>query len=60
LIAIGESSDGMDMTASQKYLTDIGVNLEDVSCLIAFFIVQCTSIGEITRDGFIKGWRDHK
>jgi hypothetical protein len=59
-VAVGESAEEMDMTATQKYFNDIGVSLEDVSCLIAFQIVQCTSIGEISKDGFLKGWAEHK
>jgi hypothetical protein len=46
----------MDMDATQRYLKDIDVKLEDVSCLVAFHAVQCETIGEIRKDGFIKGW----
>jgi len=44
------------MTASVKYFGDIGVSLEDISCLIVLHIVQCKSLEEITKDGFVKGW----
>lgn len=39
------------------YLTDLAVNLEDASSLVPLEIVQAPAIGEMTRDGFVKGWQ---
>jgi DCN1-like protein 1/2 len=39
------------------YLTELGVNLEDASSLIPLEIVQAPAIGEMTREGFVKGWQ---
>ncbi len=48
----------MDMDAVQKYLKDMSVGLEDVTCLVAFHAVRCETIGEIRRDGFTQGWME--
>jgi len=48
----------MDMEATQKYLKDLDVGLEDVSCLVVFHAVRCETIGEIRKDGFINGWTE--
>jgi hypothetical protein len=48
----------MDMEATQKYLKDLDVGLEDVTCLVVFHAVRCETIGEIRKDGFISGWTE--
>jgi DCN1-like protein 1/2 len=48
----------MDTDAVQQYFKDISVNLDDITCFIASQIVQCPSLGEITKDGFVNGWSD--
>ena len=40
-----------------SYLGDLGVNLENVEVLVPLEIVQAVGVGEITREGFINGWR---
>jgi DCN1-like protein 1/2 len=50
----------MDMAATQQYFKDIGVELTDVTSFIASHIVQCPSVGEITKDGFVTGWSELK
>jgi hypothetical protein len=57
-IADGENKETMDVTATQKYFTDVGVSFEDVDVFIASHIVQSPSFGEITKDGFVKGWAE--
>jgi DCN1-like protein 1/2 len=57
---MGEDSEKMDLTSTQQYFKDIGVNLEDVSCFLAFAIVNCMSIGEISKEGFVDGWSNQK
>ncbi|KAI0880793.1 Cullin binding-domain-containing protein [Annulohypoxylon maeteangense] len=55
-------NDGEDQTdilgadSSMQYLNSIGVDLEGASLFLAMELVQAPTIGEITRDGFIKGW----
>jgi DCN1-like protein 1/2 len=52
------SPDTISITGSMAYFTAIGAELDDIACLIASEIVQCPSMGEITRDGFVNGWKD--
>jgi DCN1-like protein 1/2 len=40
-----------------KYLTDLGVNLENAEILVVLEIVQAPALGEITKDGFVDGWK---
>jgi len=40
-----------------KYLTDLGVNLENAEILVVLEIVQALALGEITKDGFVDGWK---
>lgn len=39
------------------YLQAIDVDLEGTSLFLAMELVQAPTIGEITREGFIKGWK---
>jgi DCN1-like protein 1/2 len=48
----------MDVTATQLYFTDVDVSVEGVDMFIASQIVQSPSFGEITKEGFVKGWAE--
>lgn len=49
--------DQIGPTGSQNLLaTDLQLDLEDVSPLIFFELVQSPSFGTITREGFVDGW----
>ena len=41
-----------------NYLQDLGVNLENAEILIPLEIVQAPTVGEITKEGFIEGWKN--
>ena len=45
-----------------KYLQDLGVNIEndDITPLILMEALQAPSFGEITKEGFLTGWRNLK
>ncbi|KAI8960159.1 DUF298-domain-containing protein [Daldinia sp. FL1419] len=45
--------------SSMAYLTSIGVDLEGASLFLAMELVQAPTIGEITRTGFVNGWKAH-
>ncbi|KAI1393185.1 DUF298-domain-containing protein [Hypoxylon trugodes] len=49
--------DQLGADSSMTYLNSIGVDLEGASLFLAMEIVQAPTIGEITRDGFVKGWK---
>ncbi|QDS77141.1 hypothetical protein FKW77_001282 [Venturia effusa] len=52
------SPDAITIEGSTKYFEAIGVDLEGVDSFIVSEIVQCPSMGEITRDGFTDGWAE--
>lgn len=47
----------VSVNGTMSYLTDLGVDLENASSLIPLEIIQAPSLGELTREGFIKGWK---
>ncbi|KFX86672.1 hypothetical protein V490_08950 [Pseudogymnoascus sp. VKM F-3557] len=52
-----DEKDSISVDGTMAYLTDLAVNLEDASSLIPLEIVQAPAIGEMTKDGFVKGWQ---
>lgn len=47
----------MDVDGMMKYLEDLGVDVETAQYLIPLEIVQSPAFGEITRQGFVDGWK---
>lgn len=39
-----------------KYLGDLEVKLDEITCLGVAELCKCPAVGEFTRDGFIDGW----
>lgn len=37
--------------------TDMGLNIEDASIFVALELLQAPSVGEITRKGYVEGWK---
>ena len=54
----GADKNLMDMYATQKYCEDMGISLEHIEFLILSAVVGSKSAGEITREGFVKGWAE--
>ncbi|KAI1105642.1 Cullin binding-domain-containing protein [Jackrogersella minutella] len=52
-----DQKDILGADSSMTYLNAIGVDLEGASLFLAMELVQAPTIGEITREGFIKGWK---
>ncbi|KAJ3937998.1 Scaffold-type E3 ligase [Colletotrichum fioriniae] len=46
---------GLDTTMA--YLGDLGVNIENAELLVVMELLQAPSVGEITRKGFVDGWK---
>lgn len=40
-----------------KYLDDLGLNLENAEILVALEIVRAPALGELSKDGFVEGWK---
>lgn len=54
-----DSPDTVGMSGMMNYLKDISVSVEDVGMLIISELVGSTTLGEMNRDGFVKGWSQH-
>ncbi|KAI1373009.1 DUF298-domain-containing protein [Hypoxylon crocopeplum] len=52
-----DAKDTLRADSSMTYLQGIGVDLEGASLFLAMELVQAPTIGEITREGFVKGWK---
>lgn len=39
------------------YLENLNVSLENAEFLVVLDLVQAPSVGEITREGFVDGWK---
>ncbi|KAF2809230.1 DUF298-domain-containing protein [Mytilinidion resinicola] len=48
--------DTIGVTGMMSYLNDIKVELEDIGMLAVSEIIQCPTMGEMTREGFTEGW----
>ncbi|CAP65767.1 uncharacterized protein PODANS_7_380 [Podospora anserina S mat+] len=52
----GDPALGAD--SSMRYLEAVGANPADYSLLVVCEIVKATTIGEITKEGFVEGWSE--
>lgn len=53
-----DNPDGIGIEGSMKYLGDIQVQLDEVTCLGIAELLKSPSMGEFTREGFVNGWKD--
>jgi len=53
-----DPKDAIGVESSMSYLQDLNVNLENASLFVALELFQAPSIGEITRKGFVEGWKN--
>ncbi|KAL2826591.1 Cullin binding-domain-containing protein [Aspergillus cavernicola] len=52
-----ESPNGIGIEGAMRFLGDINVELDEVTCLAIAELLQSPSMGEFTRDEFLNGWR---
>ncbi|PWY69136.1 defective in cullin neddylation protein 1 [Aspergillus heteromorphus CBS 117.55] len=52
-----DNPDGIGIEGAMKYLADIQVELDEVTCLGIAELLKSPSMGEFTREGFLNGWR---
>lgn len=43
-----------------RYLTDLGVKLDEVVVLAVLTELGAPTMGEFTREGFVNGWQSHR
>lgn len=55
--ATNDERDTVSVDGTMAYLVELDVNLEDASSLIPLEIVQAPALGEMSKDGFVKGWK---
>ena len=48
----------MELESTMSYLGEkLNVSLENAELLVVLELVQAPSVGEITRSGFVEGWK---
>ena len=50
--------DTISVEGTMKYLADLSINMENAEFLVPLEIVQAPALGEITKDGFVDGWKN--
>jgi DCN1-like protein 1/2 len=56
--ATNDEKDKLELESTMKYIKDIlKVKLDDAGLFVVQELVQAPSIGEITRQGYIDGWK---
>ncbi|KAJ5159607.1 Cullin binding-domain-containing protein [Penicillium canariense] len=53
-----DSPDTVGIEGAMKYLGDIDVQLDEVTCLGIMELCKCPAMGEFNREGFLTGWRE--
>lgn len=43
-----------------RYLGDVGVKLDEVVVLAVLSELSAPTMGELTRNGFVEGWKTHQ
>ena len=49
--------DMIGVDGTMRYLGDLGVKLDDVTVLAILTELSAPTMGELTRDGFVGGWK---
>ncbi|ERS97411.1 hypothetical protein HMPREF1624_05578 [Sporothrix schenckii ATCC 58251] len=52
-----DAKDALGVESTMAYLTSLGLNPESGEVFVALELVQAPSLGEITRKGFVDGWK---
>ena len=52
--------DIVGVEGTMRYFDDTGVDAEGLDALAALEIVQAPTMGEMSRDGFVKGWLERQ
>ena len=57
---VAEEPDKIGIEGSMRYLTDLGVKLDEVVVLAILTELGAPTMGEFTREGFVSGWQSHR
>ena len=55
--ATTDDVDSVGMDGSIKYFNDLKVKLDEVTVLAILTLLEAPTLGELTRDGFVSGWK---
>lgn len=56
-----DEKDKLEIDSTMSYLSEkLNVSLENAELFVAMELVQAPSVGEITRRGFVDGWRNYR
>ena len=55
-----EEPDKIGIEGSMRYLSDLGVKLDEVVVLAILTELGAPTMGEFTREGFVNGWQSHR
>lgn len=55
-----QEPDTIGVDGSMRYLGDVGVKLDEVVVLAVLSEVSAPTMGELTRNGFVEGWKTHQ
>jgi DCN1-like protein 1/2 len=56
-----DEKDTMELESTMSYFsTHLKANLENAELFVVVDLLQAPSIGEVTRKGFVEGWKDAK
>lgn len=59
LMSLGDSNekDAMGINECMKYLEDLNIDLESAAILVPMEIMRVPTMGRVTREGFVNGWK---
>lgn len=60
LDASTDEDDMIGIAGAMKYFNDIGVQLDEITCIAVAELCKCPAMGEFSREGFVSGWRSVK
>lgn len=55
-----DEDDKFGIEGAMKYFSDLGVKLDEITCIGVAELCKCPAMGEFTREGFVNGWRSVK
>lgn len=56
----GQEPDSIGVAGSMRYLGDLGVNLDEAVVLAILTELASPTMGELTREGFVEGWKTYQ
>ena len=57
---VTKEPDKIGIEGSMRYLSDLGVKLDEVVVLAILTELGAPTMGEFTREGFVNGWQSHR